>query len=258
VAPPSSFATAVSCELPTEAAIRWRINAAIFDNLLVYAAYLGVCLAMRWRVADPGHLLVLISLTVVYHWALESRGGQTLGKRRYGIRVEALGGGPASTRAIALRSLLRIVDQLPLCYCSGLISVVRTGPSRRQRIGDVVGETVVVAVDGHSRERGTAGWVLPASTIVATLASAAFVFAIFAGGAAQLTSAQRAEFIAGCDASSHGLVDCGCALDSLEAHGYDTQSSLQTLFEQEQSAVATRNPAALPAAFIEAVNDCRR
>ena len=39
-----------------DAAVRWRIGAAIIDNLLVYGGYLGVCGLLGWRVAALGHV----------------------------------------------------------------------------------------------------------------------------------------------------------------------------------------------------------
>ena len=108
--------------------MRRRVRAARIDNLIVYGGYLALCLALHWRVATVAHLFWLGVAGVVYHFALETRNGQTIGKRRYGIRVVAADGGPAGPRAIAVRSVLRIVDSLPVCYVSGLLSMVRTGP----------------------------------------------------------------------------------------------------------------------------------
>jgi uncharacterized RDD family membrane protein YckC len=192
-----------------DAAVRWRMRAARIDNLVVYGGYLLACLALHWRVANATHLLWLAVGGVAYHFALESRGGQTLGKRRYGIRVVAADGGPASPRAIAIRSLVRVVDSLPVCYVSGLISMVRTGPARRQRIGDIAAGTVVVAVEGHAVQRGTPGWMLPVATIVAVIVSALTVIGLATAGHRPIDSIQASQFIAGCQNSSGGVsVDC--------------------------------------------------
>src|SRR5579884_2728328 len=65
-----------------EAAVRWR----------VYAAYLLLCLMFWWRPLTVSHLPVLLGLGVLYHFVLESHGGQTIGKRRYGVQVVSVHG----------------------------------------------------------------------------------------------------------------------------------------------------------------------
>jgi uncharacterized RDD family membrane protein YckC len=155
-----------------DAALRWRLRAASVDNFIVYFAYLAFCGVVHWNPLTLPHLLVEGLASIAYHFFFESRGGQTPGKRRYGIQVVDADGGPAGPRAIALRSVLRIIDQLPVSYVSGLVSMVRTGPNRRQRIGDVAGNTVVIAVEGRAVTRGTPAWYLPTATIVAVLLSA--------------------------------------------------------------------------------------
>jgi uncharacterized RDD family membrane protein YckC len=79
---------------------------------------------MHWRAAGLANLFWLAVAGVAYHFVLEARDGQTIGKRRHGIRVVAAGGGPASPGAIAIRSVLRMVDSLPVCYVSGFAVVV--------------------------------------------------------------------------------------------------------------------------------------
>jgi len=148
-----------------DAAVRWRVRAARIDSLIVYGAYLLVCLLLHWRVANATHLLWLAVAGVAYHFIFEARDGQTIGKRRYGIRVVAADGGPASPKAVAIRSVVRVIDSMPVCYVSGLISMLRTGPARRQRIGDIAAGTIVVAVDGRAASQGTPGWMLPAATL---------------------------------------------------------------------------------------------
>ncbi len=155
-----------------DAAVRWRISAAITRRGHRQRRYVVFCAGLEWRVTAPTHVLALVAGGIAYHFLLESRDGQTIGERRYGLRVLSRDGGRATTRAIATRSALRIIDQLPVYYVSGLVSMVRTGAARRRRIGDVAGGTMVVAEDRLSAARGTPGWILPAATIVAVLLSA--------------------------------------------------------------------------------------
>jgi uncharacterized RDD family membrane protein YckC len=225
-----------SGQQPTEAALRWRLRAASLDYLIVYSGYLLLCLMLHWRVAQLGHLILLTLAVALYHFVLESRDGQTIGKRRYGLRVVAVDGGPVSPKAVAIRSVLRVIDQVPVCYLSGLISMLRTGPARRQRIGDVAAETKVIAVDGVAARRGTAGWMLPTATVLAMLFSALFVYEVAEAGNRPLNSVQQAQFVAGCERSSGAaVVDCGCLLTRLEADGYNTLNSLKDLVAQASS-----------------------
>lgn len=224
-----------TAQAPADAAVRWRISAAIIDNILVYVIYLLVCLLLHWQVLNLEHLLALVAIDVLYHFALESRDGQTVGKRQYGLRVLALDDQPATRKAIAMRSLLRIIDQLPTWYLSGLVSMVRTGPERRQRIGDVAAATKVVVVEGRFTARGTPGWMLPVATLVALAFSAALAVGVANAGHEPLTSAQASQWVASCESSSNGLLDCQCALARLEADGYDTVDNLNSLLEQAES-----------------------
>lgn len=245
--PPAPAATAPeTAGQGTDMAVRWRIRAARVDNLIVYGGYLVACLALHWRVADVTHLFWLAAAGVAYHFGLEARDGQTIGKRRYGIRVVAADGGPASPRAIAIRSLVRIFDSLPVCYVSGLISMVRTGPSRRQRIGDIAAGTIVVAVDGRAAREGTPRWMLPVATLAAVVVSALSVVGLAEAGHRPLDSVQTAQFISTCQNSPNGAVtDCQCLLDRLEAAGYNTPDALNHLDSdaQAEEASGTTGPA---------------
>lgn len=225
----------VSGQPAAEAAVEYRIGAAIVDGLILIAVYGLICLLLGWRFFTLTHQLVALGLNIAYYFALESRDGQTVGKRRNGIRVVSLDGSPASPKAIAMRSVLRVIDALPVCYASGLINMVRTGPGRRQRIGDVAAETKVIAVEGRALMRGTPGWVLPTVTLLALLFSVGDVVAIVNAGNAPLTSEQQAQFVTNCDAAAHGLVNCQCVLSRLEADGYTTVNSIETVSEQARS-----------------------
>ncbi len=64
--------------------------------------------------------------------------GQTLGKRLLGLRVLMRDGRPATASAVSARTVLRLIDDGPL----GLLVMVCSG-RRRQRIGDMLGGTIV-------------------------------------------------------------------------------------------------------------------
>lgn len=215
--------------------MRWRISTATIDNIIVYVIYLLLCLVLHWQVANLEHLLALLVIGVLYHFALESRDGQTVGKRQYGLQVVTVDDRPADPKAIAMRSALRLIDQLPVWYLSGLVSMVRTGPARRQRIGDVAAGTKVIALEGRSAIRGTPKWMLPAATFAALAISIFATYTVAQAGKGPLTSTQTAQWLSGCEHASGQILDCRCALTRLEADGYDSVNSLSALAEQAET-----------------------
>lgn len=242
-----------------DAAVRWRISAAGIDNILVLIIYLLACAVLRWRVASLGHLWIASVLSLAYHFALEARYGQTIGKRQYGLRVVSVDGSQAGPRAIAIRSVLRFVDALPTCYVSGLVTMMRTGPARRQRIGDIAAQTMVVAVEGRALDRGTPGWMLPSATIFGLLMSAVLLLGIAQGGSSRaLTVRDRDAFITGCERSTLAAPDgCACVLTRLEADGYNTTGTLQRLFDNERADAASGTLSTDSRNMLVALRDCR-
>jgi uncharacterized RDD family membrane protein YckC len=85
--------------------------------------------------------LVFVGITLLYYFVLEAATGQTLGKRLLGIRVRSVDGGEAGGGAVAIRTLLRLIDSVPFLYLLGFIVMMVT--PRRQRLGDLAGRTVV-------------------------------------------------------------------------------------------------------------------
>jgi uncharacterized RDD family membrane protein YckC len=89
-----------------------------------------------------GGSLAFLLVVGVYYFGCESTTGQTVGKRLLGIRVKSQDGTRVTTRSIAIRTLLRIVDVLPILYLVGFVAMMVTG-TRRQRLGDLVARTLV-------------------------------------------------------------------------------------------------------------------
>lgn len=89
-----------------------------------------------------GPFFVYLGLVLVYYFVLEAAVGATVGKLLLGLRVVGSDGDRPSTGAIALRTLLRIVDWLPFLYLVGFIAMLATG-ARRQRLGDLAAKTSV-------------------------------------------------------------------------------------------------------------------
>lgn len=90
-----------------------------------------------------GPALLFFALSLLYYFIPEATSGRTLGKRLLGLRVVREDGGAAGAGAVAGRTLLRVVDSLPLFYLVGFVAILATG-KRRARIGDLAAGTRVV------------------------------------------------------------------------------------------------------------------
>lgn len=93
---------------------------------------------------NGGPFFLYLALFFAYHFVLEAyAGGATIGKKVMGLKVMK-GDGPADPGSVAVRTLLRVVDVLPVFYLLGFIVMVSR--TDRKRIGDIVAGTSVVRV----------------------------------------------------------------------------------------------------------------
>jgi uncharacterized RDD family membrane protein YckC len=92
-------------------------------------------------------LALYLAMLLTYYFAMEATTGRTAGKLLLGLRVTSRDGTRPSTAAIAARTLLRLVDWLPLLYLAGFITTLATG-RRRQRLGDLTARTEVAVAPG--------------------------------------------------------------------------------------------------------------
>lgn len=83
--------------------------------------------------------------SLVYFTVLEGAAGRTVGKALFGLVVVRTDGSPVGYRAAMVRTLLRPIDQFPALYLLGFGSMLTS--DRRQRVGDRLANTVVVAAD---------------------------------------------------------------------------------------------------------------
>ncbi len=88
--------------------------------------------------------ILYLILLAAYYFASETLAGQTAGKALLGLRVLRQDGAPATGGQIAVRTLLRLIDELPAFYLAGFIVMLVTGRHRRQRLGDMGAGTIVV------------------------------------------------------------------------------------------------------------------
>jgi uncharacterized RDD family membrane protein YckC len=94
---------------------------------------------------DPSGRWLLFSFGYLgYFFVQEWIWSTTLGKLLFGLRIVHLDGRPAGLWAAGWRTLLRLFEVNPflLGYLPGGLAIVRS--KRRQRVGDMIAETVVV------------------------------------------------------------------------------------------------------------------
>jgi uncharacterized RDD family membrane protein YckC len=137
---------------PGDDALGRRVAASVIDTVLMIGLLilLGVTIGETTTGGGTaavslqgGEALLYVALVLLYYFILESAVGKTAGKALMGVTVRTSQGGRPSAGAIAVRTLLRVVDWLPFLYLVGFISVLATG-RRRMRLGDLAAKTMVV------------------------------------------------------------------------------------------------------------------
>ena len=123
-----------------------RVLAGLIDVALV-AVVAGVISVAAGGAWSPTLSAVVLAWGLFYYFAMESGAGQTVGKRLLGLRVTTADGSPADMRAIAIRTVLRVIDGIGL-YVVGLIVMLVSG-ERRQRLGDMAAGTIVTSADAR-------------------------------------------------------------------------------------------------------------
>ena len=131
-----------------------RIVAALIDIVLL--AIVFVIMGVLFGDTDSGSdgdgggfsvslsgapFIVYLLIVVGYYFMLEMQNGQTVGKRIMHLRVVAVDG-VLTPQKVLIRTLLRIVDGLPVFYLVGLLVMVTS--ARKQRVGDMAAGTLVV------------------------------------------------------------------------------------------------------------------
>jgi uncharacterized RDD family membrane protein YckC len=100
------------------------------------------------------YLVLLPSLAIyfLYHPVLElAMHGRTPGKRMAGIRIVAKDGSSASSGAILLRNVFRLIDSLPVFYVLGILVCLFN--KQHLRIGDMAAGTVLIYEEVASKKR---------------------------------------------------------------------------------------------------------
>jgi uncharacterized RDD family membrane protein YckC len=133
--------------------------------------------------------LVYLAVLLVYYFVFEVAVGQSVGKRLLGLRVVRADGSRPSAAAIAVRTLLRIVDWLPFLYLVGFIAMLATGV-RRQRLGDLAAKTRVA----RALPVGRRGLALVPVALVAVLLALSAYYASVTGNAAKTYQGHGVSF----------------------------------------------------------------
>jgi uncharacterized RDD family membrane protein YckC len=138
-----------SVAAPLYGAVGDRMLALFFDRVVILCVVtMATSFAVtRWGNLDLRTPTILygsgaaVVLTIfLYHLLFEAAAGTTLGKAIMNLQVRTLGD-RGRFAAATLRNLLRIVDALGL-YLIGFLFATFT--QHRQRVGDLVGKTVVM------------------------------------------------------------------------------------------------------------------
>jgi uncharacterized RDD family membrane protein YckC len=128
-----------------------RIGAALIDVALLTGVFAILAATVGEGTVEGGSFsfeldgleaALYFAFVFLYFFALEAAIGQTVGKLLLGLRIVRADGSRPSVAAVALRTVLRIVDWLPFLYLVGFIAMLVTG-LRRQRLGDLAAKTTV-------------------------------------------------------------------------------------------------------------------
>lgn len=125
-----------------------RICAGMIDSVILITVWMllrfafgGDLAAIRLELPSLVVGMYLGILVFFYYFVLEGLFAATIGKLVVKIRVLGIDGEPCSFAASFKRNILRFIDWLPALYVLGGLVVLAS--SRRQRLGDLVAETIV-------------------------------------------------------------------------------------------------------------------
>jgi uncharacterized RDD family membrane protein YckC len=254
-AQPPANATDAPTRADSEDALHSRLNAAVLDQLFIGLISGGIVEALGVKVLSPRFFVLAAVLQLSYFFVQEWASGQTIGKRRCGVRVVKLDGSAPGPGAIAVRTLGRLLDALPAYQASGLLTMMGTGRRHRQRIGDYLARTTVVATVGGRALAPRRAWLLPLLTLLATLASVAVIVELARANSAP--SAMQASIVRGCEDSGGTPERCGCVYNALASAGYTTVADWQVLDNRVLAAESADNAGLLPAGYVAAVRRCQ-
>lgn len=184
--------TVVSIETPEHIVFQHRVAgparramAHLVDLVLCYTAVFILAVLVMLTMVGASSLadmfgdtlkiglgLILIALFLaqwVWFAAWEGLRGTTPGKKAFGLRVVTVTGRPIGLGQAMLRNVLRVADMLPTAYLVGVAAMALS--KRFQRIGDLVGGTLVVQVDRAKVANANVLWPPPQPWEISALPS---------------------------------------------------------------------------------------
>ncbi len=142
-----------------------RAQALVDDAVLLSVVWLLIALVWYLALIGAGSfseitpqtptaypLWVLATVAVpLYFWLSQAIWGRTVGMRVFGLRVVTTSGRRPGPLATFVRTVLMVVDWLPVCFVLGAAVIWLT--PRNQRLGDLAARTVVVRPTVVSADR---------------------------------------------------------------------------------------------------------
>ncbi len=89
-------------------------------------------------------VIIELIIAFLYFTVLEGRYGQTLGKIALKLKVLKEDGSPISYGDAAIRTILRVIDEIPFIVPYLLGAILIWSSDKKQRLGDRIARTVVV------------------------------------------------------------------------------------------------------------------
>ena len=97
-----------------------------------------------------GAALLFFTAMLAYYGVPEALTGRTLGKAVFGLRVVNIAdNAPANPGQVVIRTLLRLIDALPLLYLAGFVCAAAS--KRNARVGDLAARTAVIQPSAVTR-----------------------------------------------------------------------------------------------------------
>ena len=97
-----------------------------------------------------GATLLFFTAMLAYYGVPEALTGRTLGKAVFGMRVvNVADNAPANPGQVVIRTLLRLIDALPLLYLTGFVCAATS--KRTARVGDLAARTAVIQSSAVTR-----------------------------------------------------------------------------------------------------------